>query len=168
MWSHCNYLLKKKSIFSSVINLALMPLSSVLQLFADEFQVTCHVEQVFSVWMKFLKDAFFTDPQFQICRGKKSNCKQDKRTFMMSATVIKRKQQRTEKHEGWTFINKPFRIIMTIHFISCAFVFLIRLEKTETFSVLFWKANIYISFMILKACEKTMIHMNVVWSTTNC
>lgn len=46
----------------------------------------------------------------------------------------KREEKKKEKKE-------PLRIIMTIHFISCAFVFCIRVDKTAVFSALFLKPS---------------------------
>lgn len=53
-------------------DLAFMTLISIPQLFTNQFQVTCDIKQVFSIWMKFMKNALFTSSQLQIYRRYKN------------------------------------------------------------------------------------------------
>lgn len=43
-----------------------MPLTSILELFANKFQVTGYIKQVLCIWMEFMEDAFFTNSQLQV------------------------------------------------------------------------------------------------------
>ena len=43
-----------------------MALTSIPQLFTNQFQVTGDIKQVLCIWMEYMKNAFLTDPQLQI------------------------------------------------------------------------------------------------------
>ena len=43
-----------------------MPLTSILELFTNKFQVACDIKQVLCIRMEFMEDAFFTDSQLQV------------------------------------------------------------------------------------------------------
>lgn len=105
--------------------LTLMSLTSIPQLFTDQFQVTGDIKQVFCIRMKLMENALFTNAQLQIYKHRNKVVK-----------ISLKKQRQNAQIQLLIDWSAPFKMIMTIHFISCAFVLLISVERTEIFSAL--------------------------------
>lgn len=79
-----------------VTDLSFMSLTSIPQLFTNQFQITGYIKQVFSIRMKFVEDALFTNSQFQIWR-KNRNTKE-----------LKLQKMDDKKHTSWTSLENTF------------------------------------------------------------